>query len=150
MTIHELSNQIKRVGERLNPRECYTILLILLVGFGSFGLGRLSRLQESKSPILMEQTLSASVAAVSSVAPSSLFTGNDTSGVSPVKGRLSEGNNPVAPGGALVASKGGTKYHFPWCSGAQRISEANKIWFGSVEEARKAGYTPAGNCKGLK
>ncbi|TSC62722.1 MAG: hypothetical protein G01um101448_259 [Parcubacteria group bacterium Gr01-1014_48] len=52
-------------------------------------------------------------------------------------------------GGQYVASKKGTKYHFPWCGGAARISEENKIWFNSKEEAEKAGYTPAGNCKGL-
>lgn len=52
--------------------------------------------------------------------------------------------------GAIVASKNGTKYHYPWCSGAQSIKEENKIWFNSIEEARKAGYQPASNCKGLE
>ena len=52
--------------------------------------------------------------------------------------------------GGVVASKGGDKYHFPWCAGAQHISPENRIWFASVEEARKAGYSPAGNCKGLQ
>ena len=52
--------------------------------------------------------------------------------------------------GMYVASKNGTKYHFPWCSGAKSISEVNKIWFNSVEEARASGYAPAANCKGLK
>lgn len=50
----------------------------------------------------------------------------------------------------IVASKNGTKYHYPWCSGAKQISDKNKITFNSIEEARKAGYTPASNCKGLK
>ncbi|MCA9052050.1 MAG: hypothetical protein KDA89_25100, partial [Planctomycetaceae bacterium] len=57
---------------------------------------------------------------------------------------------PMHIGGKYVASRNGSKYHFPWCAGAQAMSETNKIWFDSVEEARKAGYTPAGNCKGLK
>ncbi|MFH1608762.1 MAG: hypothetical protein ABH951_01935, partial [Patescibacteria group bacterium] len=51
--------------------------------------------------------------------------------------------------GLLVGSKNGTKYHYPWCSGALRIKEENKVWFNSMEEARQAGYTPAANCKGL-
>ena len=34
--------------------------------------------------------------------------------------------------------------------GRLSIIEKNKIWFGSIEDARKAGYTPAANCKGLK
>ncbi|MFA6095204.1 MAG: hypothetical protein WC757_04995 [Candidatus Paceibacterota bacterium] len=52
--------------------------------------------------------------------------------------------------GQVVASKSGTKYHFPWCSGAKTISDANKITFASIEEARTKGYLPAANCKGLK
>jgi methylphosphotriester-DNA--protein-cysteine methyltransferase len=49
-----------------------------------------------------------------------------------------------------VASKTGKKYHLPWCTGAKNIPENNKIWFNSIDEAKKAGYTPALNCKGLK
>ena len=48
-----------------------------------------------------------------------------------------------------VASKSGTKYHLPWCGSAKQIKEENKIWFVTKEEAEKAGYTPASNCKGI-
>lgn len=54
------------------------------------------------------------------------------------------------PSGLLVASKNGKKYYFPSCFGAKRISESNKIWFNSFEEAKKAGYSPATNCLGLE
>lgn len=57
---------------------------------------------------------------------------------------------PEANGEAVVASKNGTKYHYPWCAGAKQISEKNKIIFSSIEEARAKGYAPASNCKGLK
>ena len=51
--------------------------------------------------------------------------------------------------GRYVASKNGTKYYLPSCSGVGKISEANKIWFVSEAAARVAGYTPAVNCDGL-
>ncbi len=57
---------------------------------------------------------------------------------------------PTPPGGFLVASRSGKKYHFPWCPGADTITEKNKIWFKDEQEARRRGYTPAGNCKGLE
>lgn len=57
---------------------------------------------------------------------------------------------PMRIGGKLVASRMGSKYHYPWCFGARTMKEENKIWFDSEDEARKAGYTPAGNCKGLR
>jgi hypothetical protein len=50
----------------------------------------------------------------------------------------------------LVASKNGTKYYFPWCSGVSKINEANKVWFDSYESAQKAGLTAAANCPNLK
>ena len=141
MTLHELRGKVKDLTRRLESRELYTALLIIFVGFASFGLGRLSRLEEARTPIQIEQAPAAgTVSAVSSVSP--LFSrGADTNG-----GRAST----PSPGGEIVASRGGNKYHFPWCSGAVRIAEGNKIWFDSVEEAQKAGYAPAANCKGLK
>ncbi|MSU56037.1 MAG: hypothetical protein EXS51_01885 [Candidatus Taylorbacteria bacterium] len=175
MNIPELREKIKLLQERLNTREIYTILLILVVGFCSFGLGRLSKLQEGKSGIRIEQTSAAILSSPTPLQrgekrtlgasqdlerPSSdakgvqlRYEGTESSRGSedpqaiPVQGLPAIA---LAPGGQYVASKGGTKYYFPWCGSAARISEANKIWFNSVEEARKAGYTPASNCKGLK
>ena len=46
----------------------------------------------------------------------------------------------------VVASKNGTKYHFPHCPGAKQIKEANKITFASPQAAEAAGYTIAANC----
>ncbi len=151
MNIQELTQKVKELKDRLNNRELYTVLLILVVGFGSFGLGRLSKLQESREPIRIEQLTASAVISESSVVKggsNSARTVTESSLTREVS-RASEAGG-VSPGGQLVASKGGTKYHFPWCSGAQRISEANKVWFNSTDEARKAGYTPATNCKGLK
>ncbi len=53
----------------------------------------------------------------------------------------------TAVAGQFVASKSGTKYYPPGCAGANRISEANKVWFASAAEAEEAGYALAANCK---
>lgn len=52
-------------------------------------------------------------------------------------------------GGGYVASKNGTRYYLPWCGGASRIKEENKVWFQTKEEAEARGLTPAKNCPGL-
>lgn len=49
----------------------------------------------------------------------------------------------------FVASKNGTRYYLPTCSGVKRIKEENKIWFATADEARARGLTPATNCPGL-
>ncbi|MCX6731907.1 MAG: hypothetical protein NTX55_02905 [Candidatus Parcubacteria bacterium] len=101
--------------------------VIILVALISFGLGRLSKIGESRVPITIE---------------------NLTGAVQQGESLDSIQGLPLEK--TFVASKNGTKYHYPWCSGAQSIKEENKIWFSTAEEAQKAGYSPASNCKGLK
>ncbi len=116
--------------QKIKPyeRDLVLVLIILLVGLISFGLGRLSALSEKKTPITVEN-LSGSLAVASEPIPSqSAETGSKK---------------------LYVASKNGTKYHYPWCSGAQNIKEENKLWFSTKDEAEAAGYSPASNCKGL-
>jgi len=55
----------------------------------------------------------------------------------------------VSGGELFVASVNSDKFHYRWCSGAQRISADNRIYFTSKEEAGEAGYEPASNCPGL-
>mgnify|MGYP001588897526 CR=1 FL=1 len=134
---------IREIIEKCKARDVYTALIFVVVGFGSFGLGRLSVLMETKTPIVIQNNNEALVG----LGEDSFNTGEE-----PQFNSGSQTQTPSVPvsEGLLIASKSGKKYHFPWCSGAQRISEVNKIWFASYEEARSAGYAPASNCKGLK
>lgn len=63
---------------------------------------------------------------------------------------VSVGTSPLATSSEarVVASRSGTKYYFPWCSGAARIADTNKVWFSSVAAAETQGYTPAKGCGG--
>lgn len=132
MNIAELYKKGKYKIDDLSRSELYTIAIIILIGFAGFGLGRLSFIEDSREAVKIEfpEYLSASVLNVNTHADGAEI--------------------PTVTQGLLVASKNGSKYHYPWCSGGKSISEQNKIWFDSVEEARQAGYTPASNCKGLK
>lgn len=130
-SIKYLTQKIKGFLDILENKDIFTILIIVLVAFLSFGLGRLSRIEESRVPIKIENT-----AAV-------------LSGASKTSGDSSQQNNDVVTEKMYVASINGGSYHFPWCSGAKRIKEANKIWFASKKDAEKTGYKPARNCKGL-
>ena len=109
-----------------NEKDIFLAIIIAFVALFGFGFGRLSKIEETRAPVKIEN-LSASV---------------------------SEIGFCVAPAAEtwfqkFVASKNGDKYHFPWCAGAKRIKEANKIWFATQEEAKANGYSPASNCKGL-
>ncbi|MFA5838518.1 MAG: hypothetical protein WC849_01070 [Candidatus Paceibacterota bacterium] len=135
MSIYEMRNKIKRFLDKITDslsNEIFVISMIVLVGFAGFGLGRLSISEIKKQPISIENIKNNEMTAS-------------------VSGSLKEiTNENKNSGGMVVASKNGTKYHYPWCSGSKSINEANKVYFNSIEEAKKAGYEPASNCKGLK
>ena len=132
MNITEFLQKSKNKLDDLSRSDLYMIAVIILIGFAGFGLGRLSFIEDSREAVRIEfpEYLSASV-----------LNAGDIAGDTTV---------PPSGNGLLLDSKNGSKYHYPWCGGGKRISEKNKIWFDSTEEARKAGYTPAANCKGLK
>ena len=119
-----------------NKSDLYVAVLIFLVSIASFGLGRLSLLWPKKESIRVEQ-------------------GSSYRGSTPVNVNENQILKTASVGsgsltkGKYVASKNGTAYHFPWCAGALKIKEENKIWFETKEDATKAGYKPAGNCEGL-
>ncbi len=48
----------------------------------------------------------------------------------------------------IIGNKNSKIFHQPWCSGYERVSEKNRAYFNSGEEAEKAGYRLAKNCSG--
>ncbi len=120
-----IKEKFKKINSE-NINNAIIVLIVLFVGLVSFGLGRLSALSERKAPV---------TAVLSEAELPTASVGSSAS--------LRQGEK------LFVASKSGTKYHYPWCSGAQRIKNENKLWFSTREEAEKEGYSPASNCKGL-
>lgn len=116
--IQDILLKIKGLGNDL-VHEWGLILIVFLVALASFGLGRLSALEDARPPVSITQApLAASPLA-------------------------------LAPGGLFVAARSGSVYYYPWCAGASKILPQNRRWFTSEEAARKAGYSPAKACKGL-
>lgn len=48
--------------------------------------------------------------------------------------------------GKIIGNKNSKKYHKPGCPSYDSVSEKNRVYFDTEEEAVKAGYTKAGNC----
>lgn len=116
--------------------DFFVAVVIVLVAFSSFGLGRLSSLEGKKSPIIIEKNLSFSPV---------LDGKNQIKNLSDNKTNKTKEISPKL----FVASKFGTRYYLSWCGGVSRIKEENKVWFSSEDEAKKAGFSLASNCKGL-
>lgn len=117
------------------------VLAVVLLGVVSFGLGRLSNEPENAQPVVLRVPVTASAQAS---APISF--GKDAQR----KDATIPTSIQATPGDKqYVASKNGSVYHLPWCSGAARIKEENKVWYATKEAAEAAGLRPAANCKGI-
>lgn len=124
---------LSRVKEFIQAYEADIVLVIgiLLVSIMSFGLGRLSAGRAEHTPIRIEEKTGLASYQPQPQSPTS---------------------SPAAPSPShslqaqVVASKNGTRYYFPWCSGVKLIKESNKIRFTSEAEAKQAGYELAANC----
>lgn len=139
MSIAGIWEKLKGYAARI-PDGMVTIAIVVLAATGSFGLGYLSGTENGEGEIQIEQRPTKEVLpAAAAAAGTHGISSSDTDSAPP----------PIAAGGQYVASKKGSKYHFPWCPGAKAMSEENKIYFANKEEAEAAGYTPASNCKGI-
>lgn len=132
------------------PEGALVAAVVLLSSTASFGLGYIvGREGEGSEPVRIEQGAAAAAGALTASVSAAPLTAKETP-VAPAKAKKQE---PVGTAteatGKYVASKKGTKYHLPTCSGAKAMSSENKIWFYTKEEAEATGFTPAANCKGL-
>ncbi len=141
-----ISTFVKKIKGQANFRpalrplsdDLFLGLIIVLVAFGSFGLGRLSKIEGLKTPIQIENVQDNSTETLTRATKT-----GEGQIATPPPAMLSTSES------TLVGSKTGKKYHYTWCSGAQRIAEANRVYFSSKDDAEMRGYTPASNCKGL-
>lgn len=123
--IHRISDNCKRI---LADDALFIAILVVLVALSAFGLGR--------------QSVSTTVA--EKAPQSQILENKQTVKTNQVKAHALSSSTI-----RYVASKNSDKYHLPWCSGAKRITEENKIYFASQTEAKESGYTPAANCPAL-
>lgn len=106
--------------------ELFMPAVVVLVGVGAFGLGRLSAMEGKRQSLVVRQD------------------GQLASPLSAVEAA------PVSHRDVYVASKSGSKYYLSTtCSGAKNIKEENRVFFSSAKAAEAAGYEPAANCPGL-
>ncbi len=120
---------LKARMEKFLASRYLVAVCILLVAIISFALGRISAIEGGKEGVKVISK------------PNSTLNIEQTAAV---------GVGTTVSGETVVASKNGTKYHYPWCAGAKQIAEKNKVIFDSIKNARAAGFTPAANCQGLK
>ena len=123
--------KIKSFLESEKGKDILIVIIVILVGLGSFELGRLSK--ESSSGLKIDYTN-----------PNTMPTdvGLPQSGIP-----TSVGENPTSSGKTFFASSKGSKYYTTSCSAGKTIKQENRVYFATGEEAEAAGYTLSGACQ---
>ena len=132
--------KIKAFIESDRGKDVLTVLIVVLVGLGSFGLGRLSKGQNSPGieieypGELNVETAGQGAAAVQAI--------KSNSGV-----LQKTGISQSAQTGNFFASNRGSKYYPVGCSAGDSLKMENRVYFETREAAESAGYTLSSSCR---
>ncbi|MBU0998706.1 hypothetical protein KKG24_00135 [Patescibacteria group bacterium] len=116
--------KIKQFLENEKGKDLLTVIIVILVGLGSFELGRLSSKENSFSGIKIEYPDQGINQAASPI--------------------ITQNSNSV--GKIFFASSKGSKYYTISCSAGKTIKQENRIYFTTGEEAQAAGYSLSSSC----
>ncbi len=136
MSLHDSLEKIKQFLESDQGKDVTIVTIIIFVGFGSFGLGRLSKKEPNQSLKIEYNGLSAGGEVLK----------DQNQGFGPENGILTQ-NSFRSTVNNFFASSRGTKYYTLSCSSGKTIKEKNRIYFESGAEAEKAGYVLSSSCR---
>ncbi|HEV7121651.1 MAG TPA: hypothetical protein VGN56_02370 [Candidatus Paceibacterota bacterium] len=140
MTIAELAREDKPY------QRLMALAAILLAGSAGVGIGLLiPHGGEGKDDRLWIEQLPAEERAGGSLVSTSTAAKSETAPVT----QAAAAKAALPATGEVVASKSGTVYYLPACSGVARILPANRVTYPSRTAAEAKGLKPAKNCKGL-
>jgi len=141
----------------LNDNQADIVLVcgIILVAVISFGLGRLTAPVTTKEAVVIENQEASTLNNMGQNMGQNTGQNNIEQTVNQNSAKQNAnseenkssanqiGNTLSSEKGIVVASRNGTKYYWPWCSGVSKIKPENLIWFKSEAEAKAAGYAPS-------
>jgi hypothetical protein len=127
--------KIKGLLEGEASKDIMIVIIVILVGLGSFSLGRLSKSANPEGLKIEYMGQSANV--VSSIDL------NETPGSGEQRDQTADINTTDK---AFFASKKGKKYYSLGCSAGKSIKVENRVYFKTAQEAESAGYSISTSC----
>jgi len=126
--------RVKSFIESEKGKDILIVIIVILVGLGSFELGRLSK-EGSSGGVKIEypnQGLQQGTNQAANVISAVLDVQSTTNSNTSTK--------------TFFASSKGKKYYTISCSAGKTIKQENRIYFRTGEEAERAGYTLSSSC----
>ncbi|MEK7588635.1 MAG: hypothetical protein AAB438_02340 [Patescibacteria group bacterium] len=142
--------KIKLFIESEKGKDIMVILIVILVGLGSFGLGRLSKNDENKGIKIEYKGQSGNSLKGSENAVLGSNLSNSSLTFSPQELLVANPNlsteESLSNMKQYFASKRGKKYYPTGCSAGKSIKAENRVYFDTSEQAEKAGYSLSTSC----
>ncbi|MFA6076747.1 MAG: hypothetical protein WC735_01585 [Candidatus Paceibacterota bacterium] len=124
--------KIKQFLESEKGKDILIVIIVILVGLGSFELGRLSK-ENINSGIKIEYGDQ-----MENQLANAISTTNSTE---------KENVSGTTIGKNFFASNRGSKYYSIGCSAGKTIKQENRVYFETKEEAETAGYELSSSCR---
>ena len=124
--------KIKQFLEGETGKDVLIVIIVVLVGLGSFELGRLSK-NSSNAGIKIEYQ--------------NKIINQEANVVSATENILKPTFDTKSTGKTFFASNRGSKYYSLGCSGGKTIKQENRIYFTTSAEAETAGYELSSSCR---
>lgn len=122
--------KIKQFIESNTGKDILTVIIVILVGLGSFGLGRLSKEPKNEGLKVEYGGEEANVSKIiNNEVPANL-------------NKINQKTN-----GNFFASSKGSKYYSLGCSAGKTIKQENRVYFDTREGAESAGYELSSSCR---
>jgi len=130
---------IQKTHKKIKYIHVFLVVLLVTLGImAAFVLGRLSALQNAPKTTFSIQKAACPI-------PDSITTHLLDTEPSAAYHEPAEDAN-TAGQGSFVASKNGSKFYPADCSYADRIADANRVWFDTQDDAVAAGYEASTQC----
>lgn len=147
MSIPKIAEKIKSLAQNSRNKDILSIIVIIIVSFGSFFLGRNSTTNTKTSQVqifeakgIVEKNFEKPTSNTNTTSQS-ITTDNPVANAG-----ASTGDQNIYAKGNYLASSRGKKYYPIDCPAAQNIKEANRIYFKTAGEAETKGYTLSSSC----
>jgi len=115
-------------------KDILIVIIVILVGLGSFELGRLSKENDSNGLKIEYRD------------PNSTQTANVVSADLKTQNLSDSAYTTNSSNKNFFASRKGKKYYTIGCSAGKTIKQSNRVYFTTGEEAETAGYTLSSSC----
>jgi hypothetical protein len=127
--------KIKSWAQSDAGKDIMIIIIVILVGLGSFELGRLSK-NSSQAGLKIEYR-DQGAAVVNSI---------DLNDTEADLNQIEQVGSKDTSGKSFFASKKGKKYYPLGCSAGKSIKIENRVYFQTAQEAESAGYSLSSSC----